>query len=46
MIKITFWFDYNSLEKFKSSFIWNMLEKLIDFDKCISYKAEETEVIN
>ena len=45
MIKVSIWFDYNSIEKFKESFIYGMLSKIIDFEKCIAFKTEVTEDI-
>lgn len=45
MVKVTFWFDYESIEKFKESFIYGMLSKLIDFEKCIAFKTEVMEDI-
>lgn len=46
MVKITFWFDYETAERFKNSWIFKKLEKFISFKECLAFAIEETEVIS
>lgn len=43
MIKVTMILDYETLDKFRESFLWEMFTKIMRTRKCISWTSKEVD---